>query len=174
MVREIFLFPASPPSHMHSAINTQIWFLPYSLPLCCCSHNLPRVAMLAQHFRYINQESPNWQCQNKRRIELRFPRMKLSYPRGVQLSHLTKFECRPFINFLVTKPRARSSTLMWADISSGWEYSQLLTCWTHTGRASSTCHLPAELLLCLSLTLAFFAFSFSYCGISTLILSNKF
>lgn len=150
MVREIFLFPASPPSQMQPVINTQIWFLPCSLPLCCCSHNLPELAMLAQDFRYINQESPNWQCQNKR-IELRFPRMKLSYPRGVQLSHLRKFECRPSINVLVTKSRAPHSPLMWADISSGWEYSQLPTCCTHTGRALPTCQLPAELLLCLSL-----------------------
>lgn len=150
------------------------FFPVHSLRAAAAIPGLTTVAMLAQDFRCINQERSNWRCQNERRNELRFPRMKLSYPRGVQLSHLRIFECRPSINFLVTKHRTPYTTLMWADISSGWEPSQLLTCWTHTGRALSTCHLPAELLLCLSLTLVCLAFSFSYHGISISIHSNEF
>lgn len=77
----------------------------HSLCAAAAIPELTPVAMLAQDCRYINQEWSNWQCQNKRRNELRFPRMKVSDPRGVQLSHLRKSECRPFINFLVTKHR---------------------------------------------------------------------
>lgn len=36
--------------------------------------------------------------------------MKQSYPRGVLLSHLRKFECRPLINVLVTKHRTSQTT----------------------------------------------------------------
>lgn len=149
------------------------FFPVHSLRAAAAIPGLTTVAMLAQDFRYMNQEWSNWQCQNERRNELRFPRMKLSYPRGVQLSHPRKFECRPSINFLVTKHRT-PHTCWCGPTSPLVENHPSCSRAGHTGRASSTCHLPAELLLCLSLTLVCFAFSFSYHGISILIHSNEF
>lgn len=125
-LREIFL---SCPFSSFTYAVMQLITKPGSFPVhsLCAAAAIPElttVAMLAQDFRYINQEWSNWQCQNKSRNECRFTRMKLSYPTGVQLSYLRKFECRPFINFLVTKHRTPHTTLMWADISSGRELLQ--------------------------------------------------
>lgn len=165
MVREIFLFPASPPSHMQSAINNQIWFLPCSLSLCCCSHT---------RTYHSSNAGPGFQVHKPRMTKLAMPKQKKEWTQVPQNEAVLPKGCSvvpPKEIWMQTShkcPGDKAQNITdYSNISSGWELSQLLTCWTQTGRASSTCHIPAELLLCFSLTLAFFAFSFGYCGIST-------
>lgn len=144
MVREILLFPASHPSHMQSAINNQIWFLPWSFPLCCCSHT---------RTYHSSNSGPGIQVHKPRMIKLTVPKQKKEWtqvaqneallPKGCSVVPPKEIWMQTFHKFPGDKAQNTTHTLMWADIFSGWELFQLLTCWTHTGRASPTCLLSS-------------------------------
>lgn len=164
MVKAIFLFPASPLSHIQSAINYQIT-IHSLLAAAAIPEEFTTVAMLSQDFRYTKQEWANWKCQNRRRNELRFSNVKFSYPRGVVVVLPKGIWMQTFHKYPGDKAQ---NTTHHSDVGCHLLCSSTIpivqALYTHW---KSILHLPlpAELLLYLSLTFFFLLFLFATVGL---------
>lgn len=154
MVREIFLFPASPPSYMQPAINTKSGSFPV--------HSLRAAAVKTYHSR---NAGPGFQVDKPGIIKLTVPQQKKEWtqvpqnedllPKGCSVVPPKEIWMQTFHKFPGDEVQ---NTIHHSDV--GWHLRLRIIPVAHvldTHRKSIT-HLPAELLLCLSLTLAFFAF----------------